>query len=126
MGREPTHGNHAGADVGTLPGAHQDELDREARRLLDAEVERLEAAGISVTQAHLRSGRADEQTIVMAEELGADLIVVGSRGMGGLRRALLGSVSDSGVRHARCPVMVVREERPREPAGTPLTEGVQQ
>ena len=43
----------------------------------------------------------------LAEELGADVAVVGSRGRGGLRRALLGSVSDHVVRHAPCPVLVV-------------------
>jgi nucleotide-binding universal stress UspA family protein len=46
----------------------------------------------------------------LAEELGVGLIVMGSRGLGGIRRALMGSVSDSVVRHAHCPVMVVREE----------------
>jgi nucleotide-binding universal stress UspA family protein len=35
---------------------------------------------------------------------------VGSRGLGGIRRALMGSVSDSVVRHAHCPVLVVRKE----------------
>jgi nucleotide-binding universal stress UspA family protein len=46
----------------------------------------------------------------LAEELGAGLIVMGSRGLGGIRRALMGSVSEKVVRHAHCPVMVVREE----------------
>jgi nucleotide-binding universal stress UspA family protein len=41
--------------------------------------------------------------------VGAGLIVIGSRGRGGLRRALLGSVSDSVIRHAHCPVLVIRE-----------------
>jgi nucleotide-binding universal stress UspA family protein len=36
------------------------------------------------------------------------LIVMGSRGLGGIRRALMGSVSDAVVRHAHCPVLVVR------------------
>ena len=44
----------------------------------------------------------------LADQLGAGLIVMGSRGLGGIRRALMGSVSDSVVRHAHCPVMVVR------------------
>ena len=44
----------------------------------------------------------------LADELSVGLIVMGSRGLGGLRRALMGSVSDSVVRHAHCPVMVVR------------------
>jgi nucleotide-binding universal stress UspA family protein len=39
--------------------------------------------------------------------------VMGSRGLGGIRRALMGSVSDAVVRHAHCPVMVVRREEER-------------
>jgi nucleotide-binding universal stress UspA family protein len=60
-------------------------------------------------------GEGRDQAIVrLAEEIGAGLIVMGSRGLGGVRRALMGSVSDSVVRHAHCPVMVVRPEK--EPA----------
>jgi nucleotide-binding universal stress UspA family protein len=44
----------------------------------------------------------------LAEEEGAELIVVGSRGRGRIRRALMGSVSDSVARHAHYPVMVMR------------------
>jgi nucleotide-binding universal stress UspA family protein len=43
----------------------------------------------------------------LAEEVGVGFIVVGSRGQGGVRRALMGSVSDFVVRHAHCPVLVV-------------------
>ena len=39
------------------------------------------------------------------------LVVVGSRGLNPMRRALMGSVLDSVVRHAHCPVMVVRKEK---------------
>ena len=52
-----------------------------------------------------------ERLIEECEELGADLIVMGCRGLGGVRRALMGSVSDSVVRHAHCPVLVVRPEK---------------
>jgi nucleotide-binding universal stress UspA family protein len=55
--------------------------------------------------------RRDEAIVHLAEEIGADLIVMGSRGFGGLRRALLGNVADSVVRHAHCPVLVVRPTR---------------
>jgi nucleotide-binding universal stress UspA family protein len=82
--------------------------EKEARQLLETQVEGIKAAGDMVAQAHLRMGKADEHIVVLAEELGADLIVMGSRGLGGVKRALMGSVSDSVVRHAHCPVLVVR------------------
>jgi len=87
------------------------EQRRETREVLDEQVRRLEASEGVVNEAHLREGRADEEIVVLAEELGADLIVIGSRGLGGLRRVLVGSVSDSVVRHAHCPVLVARKER---------------
>jgi nucleotide-binding universal stress UspA family protein len=81
-----------------------------AREVLDAEVEKVEAAGGTVAQAHLRVGRADAEIIDLAEEIEAGLVVLGSRGLGGVKRALMGSVSYSVVRHAHCPVLVVRRQ----------------
>ena len=86
----------------------------EAQKVLDEQVRKIEEAGGTVTEAHLRIGQRRDQAIVhLAEELGVGLIVMGSRGLGGVRRALLGSVSNSVVRHAHCPVMIVRPERKR-------------
>jgi nucleotide-binding universal stress UspA family protein len=85
------------------------QFDRQARTVLDAEAERVRAVGGTVAQAHLRMGKADHEIVTLAEEIGAGLIVMGGRGRGGIRRALMGSVSDSVVRHAHCPVLVVRE-----------------
>jgi nucleotide-binding universal stress UspA family protein len=82
-----------------------------SRELLDAEVEKLRSVG--VTQAYLVEGGVPEAIVGLAEEIGAGLVVVGSRGRGGIRRALMGSVSDSVVRHAHCPVLVVRQEKER-------------
>lgn len=87
-----------------------EEVTQEARNLLDAEVEQVKAAGGSVVKAYLGTGRPDVEIDRLAEELGAGLIVMGSRGRGGTRRALMGSVSDSVIRHAHCPVLVVRRE----------------
>ena len=87
-------------------------IKREARRVLEEQVKKVEGAGGSVKEAHLRVGERRDQAIVhLAEELGAGLIVMGSRGLGGVRRALMGSVSASVVHHAHCPVMVVRPEK---------------
>lgn len=64
-----------------------------------------------VAKAHLRMGRPDREIVNLAGEIDAGLIVMGSRGRGGISRALMGSVSDSVVRHAHCPVLVVRKEK---------------
>jgi len=86
----------------------------EAQKVLDEQVRKIEEAGGTVKEAHLRIGERRDQAIVhLAEELGAGLIVMGSRGLGGVRRALMGSVSSSVVRHAHCPVMIVRPEKQR-------------
>jgi nucleotide-binding universal stress UspA family protein len=115
VGRVLTHGGPVGINVGALPAGSQELLDREAKELLEAHLERMRDAGESVVEAHLMSGRADEEIIFLAEQVGADLVVVGSRGLGGLRRALMVSVSDSVVRHAHCPVLLVRREDRQEP-----------
>ncbi len=99
--------------IADIPAPTQDQLSDEARRLLDAEVEQVKAAGGKVAHAYLRLGMPDAEIVALAEEIGAGLIVLGSRGLGGIRRALMGSVSDSVVRHAHCPVLVVRKEELR-------------
>ena len=94
--------------VADIPAPSPDELTQEAQRILDAQIQRINAVGGTVAGAHLRMGKPDAEIVALSEEIGAGLIVMGSRGRGGLRRALMGSVSDSVVRHAHCPVLVVR------------------
>ena len=91
--------------------ARYEEHQEEAQRLLEEQVQQVKAVGAKVAESHLGMGRPDEEIVVLAQEIGAGLIVTGSRGQGGIRRALMGSVSDSVVRHAHCPVLVVRPER---------------
>jgi nucleotide-binding universal stress UspA family protein len=81
---------------------------RHARSWLEGEAERMRGERAKSSEAHLVLGRPDAGFVWLAEELDAGLVVVGSRGLGGIRRALLGSVSDSVLRHAHCPVLVVR------------------
>ena len=88
-----------------------EEIEEISRELLRKESWRVKAAGGTVSGTHLRMGQVDLEIVALAEELGADLIVMGSRGLGGVRRALMGSVSDSVVRHAHCPVLVVRPDK---------------
>ena len=75
------------------------ELDRSVR-----------IAGGTVAGAHLRIGEVAKEVVDLAEELEVDLIVVGTWGRSVIGRALMGSVSDSVVRHARCPVVVARSQ----------------
>jgi nucleotide-binding universal stress UspA family protein len=106
--------------VGEVPFVYHPELhggyrvdyernEAQARELLESQVEKARAAGATVAQAHLKMGRADEEILGLAEGIGVGLIVMGTRGQGGIRRALMGSVSESVVRHAHCPVTIVRE-----------------
>ena len=79
-----------------------------ARKLLTEQVELVEEAGGAVAEAHLVRGRPADAVIDQGEEVGADLIVVGSRGLGAVGRLLVGSVSEGIVHQAPCPVLVVR------------------
>ena len=89
---------------------HEEEIKQMGQRLLDEQVKRVEAAGGTVAGAHFKMARPDEGILAVGEDIGTGLIVLGSRGLGGVKRALMGSVSDLVVRHAHCPVLVVRKE----------------
>ena len=86
-----------------------EEVKRKARAWVDQQAEQIEAEGGMVEGTHLALGKPDEEIVKVGEELDAGLIVLGSRGLGGINRALMGGVSDSVVRHAHCPVLVVRD-----------------
>ena len=86
------------------------ELERQGRHLLNRQVKKIEEAAGTVTEAHLRiASRPDHEIILLAEEIGAGMITMGSHGYGPLKRVLMGSVSESVVRHAHCPVTVARK-----------------
>jgi len=92
-------------------GKLYEQIEEESKERLRKQSLRVKAAGGTVAGSHLRMGQVDLEILALAEELGAGLIVMGCRGLGGVRRALMGSVSDSVVRHAHCPVLVVRQEK---------------
>ena len=81
---------------------------RQARELLECQVEEIKGAGGKVAESHRRLGPPADVIVELAEKLGADLIVVGSRGLGAVGHLLMGSVSEGVVHYARCPVLVVR------------------
>ena len=72
------------------------------------EVEKIiQAAGISV-KSEIVEGPPSERIVECAEREKADLIVMGTRGLTGLRHVVLGSVAERTLRHAPCPVMTVK------------------
>lgn len=84
------------------------QLRQEAQEVLDKQVEKIEGAGGTVAKAHLREGRTIDEILDLSEELQVGLLIVGSRGLGGVKRILMGSVSEGIVHHARRPVLVMR------------------
>jgi nucleotide-binding universal stress UspA family protein len=94
-----------------------DEIERESLEILWRLSWRVKVAGGTVVGAHLRMGAVAEEIVRLAKDLEADLIVMGSRGHSGVRRAIEGSISDFVVRHAHCPVMVVRAAKGEEHRG---------
>lgn len=76
----------------------------EAARVASATAE---ALGLDDAEARVVVGDAGPALCRLAAEVDARAIVIGSRGRSGLKRAVLGSVSDHVVRNAPCPVVVV-------------------
>lgn len=78
----------------------------QAERDLAAARERARAAGVPADAA-VRGGYPAREILAVADEMEADLVVIGTHGRGGVEHLLLGSVAEKVVRKARCPVMVV-------------------
>lgn len=72
--------------------------------------EALARAGIDPARVTVRVVNDLPVPVLLAAAEGADLLVVGSRGLGGFRRLLLGSVSQQCALHARCPVVIVHPD----------------
>ena len=89
-----------------------EEFNREVREAAEKAIEDLErkvaAEGIEV-ETHLTPRFPSEAVSDLAKELGADLIVMGTRGATGLKHILLGSVAERTIRIAPCPVLTVKE-----------------
>jgi nucleotide-binding universal stress UspA family protein len=97
------------------PGITSEELlreaEREGRRILDA---LQHGAGSSLTALQfIPIGKAAHEILEAAKEWPADVIVMGSHGRHGIPRVMLGSVAEEVMRHAPCPVLVVRAKTER-------------
>lgn len=80
-----------------------------AQRSLDKAVQALAAQGLDVS-SRLRMGAAATEIVATAEEMGCDLIVMGTHGRGVVSRALLGSVANNVIRLSPVPVLTIRHK----------------
>ena len=93
-------------DIGVPPNELIALAKQEAKKLVNDFRQRLSPQ--SAALEFIPVGGPATEIVNAAKEWPADLIVIGSHGRGGLQRALLGSVAEGVMRHAPCPVMVVR------------------
>jgi nucleotide-binding universal stress UspA family protein len=105
VSEERTRGEQLGnpADVEWAVGRRADVL-----QLLDLAGALARAGGVAGAETFARQGDAANAILDVAEEQGADLIVVGNKGMTGAKRFLLGSVPNKVSHHAPCSVLIVR------------------
>lgn len=94
-----------------LPSNFAEASALEAPRILNAEVARLADAGVVVAGEHLLEGHPAAEILRVADEVDAGLIVMGSRGLGRVRRLVLGSTSEELVHHSSRPVLILRGEQ---------------
>ena len=81
---------------------------KKAQALLDELKKFAEEHGAKDVETKIAVGPVAEEIVRLGEEGNYDYIVVGTRGMSGFKRMLIGSVAEKIVRHAHCPVVVVR------------------
>ena len=82
-------------------------VEHSVELVLDKWIDRARAEGVSA-DARTAFGATHDEICAIADELGVDLIVIGTHGRGGFTHALLGSVAEKVVRKAPCPVLTVR------------------
>ena len=90
-----------------------DDMQRGARKYLDAALESARRS-YPKTDALLREGGEWQQILEVVDDLGCDLVVMGTHGRKGLSRFMLGNVAEKIVRLSRVPVLTVRTPDPAE------------
>ena len=93
--------------VSVVTGSHSAARRQEAEQAVASKVERLKGMGVAA-EGKIVEGRPDEAIVKAAEDVGADLIVMGSHGRTGLAKVLLGSVAERVIGQAICPVLIVK------------------
>jgi nucleotide-binding universal stress UspA family protein len=107
---EPVPQGRVRSEAREAPGDVQYEIGprEDVNLVLEAAAGETKQAGVDDVQTHAREGDPGEAILDVAEEVKADLIVVGNKGMTGARRFLLGSVPNNISHHAPCSVLIVK------------------
>jgi nucleotide-binding universal stress UspA family protein len=105
---QPQHAKVSGAPEGAAK-VWQPLPDDQVERILSEAVAGVRLAGLQVGSHAIRKDPADA-LLAVADEVGASMIVVGSKGMHGARRLALGNVPNKVSHHARCNVLIVATE----------------
>ncbi len=87
--------------------AYQDALKKDAEKLLNGVVQLGEEEGVTVHEEVL-VGSVKKTILDYAKNKKVDLIVIGTKGMSGVSKFLMGSVATDVIAHAHCPVLAVR------------------
>jgi nucleotide-binding universal stress UspA family protein len=137
VGQAHHSGSGVTVEAGGLPGDSYENIVDRARKLLERQVQQIQGSGGTIAETHLRVGSPPYEVVGLSDEIGADLIVVGSGRPRAMRRAVsetmrrpaIGAAADYIVRSAHCPVLVVRShgvlpsDVPRPDAGVAVSEG---
>jgi nucleotide-binding universal stress UspA family protein len=84
-----------------------DEYMKQGKTILNKAKDSLAAYGLNI-QTIIAVGSPADEIIKKTKKQNYELVVMGSRGLGGIKGALMGSVSSRVARHASCPVLIVR------------------
>lgn len=119
---DPHSGLAAIPPGGRVDAAYAERVHDELKAVIDQELRAHGTTGRVHFYIHARIGRAADEILGVARDVGADLIIVGSKGLTGLERLVLGSVAEHVVREAKCTVEVAR---PKGYAFVPLAEVIE-
>jgi nucleotide-binding universal stress UspA family protein len=98
----------AAAPHGPVNYAYTERLQQALTDVVQQELRAAHVEGRVHFCVHVRIGKPAEELLAIARDVGADLIIVGSKGLSGVERMVLGSVSERVVREAGCTVEVAR------------------
>ena len=103
----PTLGHHPYTTV--LPDSYVGAVREAAIQATRRWADKARAQGVRVRE-EISAGFPASEIAIVAKDVGADLIVMGTRGLSGLEHVLLGSVTERTIRMAPCPVLTINNE----------------